>query len=365
MPSQRSPFWKLEPHTVAKHEILRRYLNAWLPILASGHRRLVYIDGFAGPGRYEDGEPGSPMVALRAILGHQHRIKAELVCVFIEEDASRKSNLEQEIAGLPLPSNVTYRVILGKFDSTITGLLDELDGSGGNLAPTFAFIDPFGWSQTPLSLVRRLLSKPRCEVLITFIYEELNRFASVPLPNDGRDDLFRTSRWREVLQLPTPGSRRDFLRDLYEHQLREVAGAKYVKSFEMINRHNATDLLLFFATNNQLGLSKMKEAMWQVDPTGTYRFSDVTNRNQPMLFDAVPDFALLRSLIHSHFRGQTVSIEDITDFVLEETPFLVTHFKRRVLGVMEGESPPALRVVKGSANRKRGGYPPGTVVQFM
>lgn len=268
MAARRPLLWKLEPHSAAKHEILHRYLNAWLPILASRHRRLVYVDGFAGPGRYRDGEPGSPIVALRAMLGHRHGTTAEIVCIFIEEDADRKANLEQEIAILSLPANIIPRVICGKFDSAVDRLLDEVDASGGKLAPTLAFIDPFGWSQTPLALVQRLLANPRCEVLITFVYEELNRFASVPLPNDPRDALFGTSRWRDVLLQSTARQRRDFLRDLYEQQLRTAARATYVRSFEMLNRHNATDLFLFFATNNQLGLRKMKEAMWQVDPTG-------------------------------------------------------------------------------------------------
>ncbi len=67
LPSTR---WKLEPHTAAKHEILRQYLNAWFPILGSQHERVVFLDGFAGPGIYEDGEPGSPIIALRTLLEH-------------------------------------------------------------------------------------------------------------------------------------------------------------------------------------------------------------------------------------------------------------------------------------------------------
>jgi len=47
--------WPIEPHTEAKHEILRYYLGAWFPILASAHRRLLYVDGFAGPREYIKG----------------------------------------------------------------------------------------------------------------------------------------------------------------------------------------------------------------------------------------------------------------------------------------------------------------------
>ena len=36
--------WEIEPHTLAKHEILRRYLGAWFPILATQNSKLIYFD---------------------------------------------------------------------------------------------------------------------------------------------------------------------------------------------------------------------------------------------------------------------------------------------------------------------------------
>lgn len=63
--------WPLEPHTSAKHEIMRRYLGGWFPILGSAHRRIVFIDGFAGPGVYDHGQHGSPVIALNTLLNHQ------------------------------------------------------------------------------------------------------------------------------------------------------------------------------------------------------------------------------------------------------------------------------------------------------
>ena len=54
--------WDLEPHTAKKREILSRYFQAWLPILARWNSRVLYIDGFAGPGEYSKGEDGSPVI---------------------------------------------------------------------------------------------------------------------------------------------------------------------------------------------------------------------------------------------------------------------------------------------------------------
>src|SRR5437868_3544213 len=58
--------WPLEPHTLGKHLVLRAYLDAWLPIMARWNGRILFIDGFAGPGEYSTGEDGSPIIALKA-----------------------------------------------------------------------------------------------------------------------------------------------------------------------------------------------------------------------------------------------------------------------------------------------------------
>ena len=65
--------WKLDPHTLGKHLVLRAYLDAWLPILGRWRRRILFIDGFAGPGEYVDGEEGSPIIALNALCEHQSK----------------------------------------------------------------------------------------------------------------------------------------------------------------------------------------------------------------------------------------------------------------------------------------------------
>jgi len=70
--------WDLEPHTEAKHEILKRYLQAWFPIMSKWNGRILYIDGFAGPGEYSNGDPGSPLIAINTAIEHELKLNAEL-----------------------------------------------------------------------------------------------------------------------------------------------------------------------------------------------------------------------------------------------------------------------------------------------
>ncbi|GIU97420.1 MAG: hypothetical protein KatS3mg013_1223 [Actinomycetota bacterium] len=181
----RSTKWRAEPHTVAKHRILEKYLQGWLPaLLLGGHPRIVIIDGFAGPGEYVGGEEGSPLIALRAYLDHAHRgrMRGELVFLFIEERRDRAQYLEQ--VALPKlgarPDNVKVSVHRGRFDETMTRALDALDEHERHLAPTFAFLDPFGFSDTPMPVTGRILRHPRSEVLVTFMIESVNRFLTHP-----------------------------------------------------------------------------------------------------------------------------------------------------------------------------------------
>ena len=60
MATPKDTLWELDPHTLGKHLVLRAYLDAWLPVMGSWQGRLLFIDGFAGPGEYEGGEEGSP-----------------------------------------------------------------------------------------------------------------------------------------------------------------------------------------------------------------------------------------------------------------------------------------------------------------
>jgi three-Cys-motif partner protein len=60
--------WEASPHTLAKLEIIERYLYLWFTIVGSNsnNQRLAYIDGFAGPGRYTNTDKSSPLIALQA-----------------------------------------------------------------------------------------------------------------------------------------------------------------------------------------------------------------------------------------------------------------------------------------------------------
>jgi len=363
MPKALGTIWNLEPHTAKEHEILRRYFEAWLPIMASWNGRVVYIDGFAGPGQYSLGEDGSPIVVLKAARDHTFPIRGELVCIFVEDDLERYRHLKKLLDGLSatLPSRIKWEAVHGRFDEHLTATLNLIGAQKKILAPAFVFIDPFGFSHTPFKTVRKVLGNSRCEVLVNFMYEEVNRFISLEEHAENFDKLFGTPEWRRVRNLSAPSQRRKAIHDIYLKQLKTCA--TYVHSFEMLNQGNSTDYFLFFATNSLKGLEKMKEAMWKVDDTGSFQFSDHYDaRGLMSLFSAQPNVAPLRNAILKTFAGRQISIERLQDWVIAETEFLPKHLKRPVLAPMEDAN--QLSVVNPAPKRRKGTFSDGTILKF-
>jgi len=365
--------WPLDEHTRAKHELLRRYLGAWFPILTYGgfHRRVLFLDGFAGPGVYADGEPGSPIIALNTLVSHRvfgELGRTEFVFMFVESDHDRCVSLDDELQAFwdrngGQPKNVRVHVIESTFADLAGELLDHMREQKKQLAPTFAFVDPFGWKGVPLALIADLLSYDRCEVLFNFMYDSVNRWVTDERPGIARHfaDLFGTGEDEHRRAAGLAGDeRKRFLRDLYAHQLRAVGGFPYVRAFELMDiDRGRTAYYLMYGTRHHRGLEVMKDAMWALDPIGGVRFSGFAG-DEAMLFEPEPDFGPLEDAIRREFSGREVSVVEIERFVIEHTDYKTTHYKKNVLKELEAND-----LIECLSDRKRRGtYPPGTVLRF-
>jgi len=358
--------WSLDPHTAAKHEILKLYLQRWFPILNSRHQRVIYVDGFCGPGRYKDGEPGSPIIVLDLAVNHVKILTGDIIFRFIDERKDRIEHLESELAKFSLPSNFNVRAVHGKFDEKLKALVDWIDQKNTDLGPTFIFIDPFGFSGVPYSLIKRALAKPRCEVLITFMVSPINRWLDhYDEKTRGHiEEIFGTT---ECFSIDRKAPNRvDLLRSIYQKQLERAAG--FVRFFEMRDRTNQVEYLLFFATNHRLGHIKMKEAMWAVNPEGEFRFSDATNPTQQVMFgDDQP--ALLWPILQDAFSGREVLTDNIQEFVEDKTAFLDKHMRATLKehedpNLSMGERILVRDVKVDGTKRRRGTFPKGVYVTF-
>src|SRR5262245_56176846 len=143
MPTPTGVTWSCDPHTLAKHDLLRRYLEAWYPILMqSPWTSATYIEGFAGPGVYKDGEPGSPIVAVDVFLRRRKYLDEgkQLRMVLVEEQAQRLDSLKIEMAKAierhgEKPPTLLFHYQRGECDKIIRPVLSRRRDDRG---PVFA-----------------------------------------------------------------------------------------------------------------------------------------------------------------------------------------------------------------------------------
>lgn len=355
----RTTVWKIEPHTQAKHEILTRYLDAWFPILASWNTRVLFIDGFAGPGAYADGQAGSPLLAIGSarkratILGD-----STVMFLFNEFDKKRYAELDARTDELDtdLPQNFHIHLRNLEFRQLASEIIE---GRGdGRLVPTFAFVDPFGWSGVPLELIANLTRDKRSELFILFSYNSLNRWIGHPDQQENMQELFGCEDYRQAEGL-TPADRKRFLAALYERQLRTVGKFDYVSQFEMIEKNGRTSYFLYHCTRSIKGLEVMRSAMWAIDQQSGCQFSDQVAGLEP-LFDGPLTFDLEERLL-GQFAGQRVPIRTVQEFVLTGTRFAPAHLKKTTLKPMQQKG-----LIEVHGDRiKRGTFPDRCEIEFL
>ena len=71
-----------------------------------------------------------------------------------------------------------------------------------------------------MTTIGRILSNPRSEVYISFMYRDINRFLAHPNFEPHLTELFGCTDWKRAQEIVDSTQKRMFLYDLYKQQLR-------------------------------------------------------------------------------------------------------------------------------------------------
>lgn len=157
-----------------KHGVLKRYLTPYISKVGhrSGKHQVAYLDGYAGPGTYDDGSPGSPALALETVEALPGR---DTRCYFIEPDNKNFARLAAEVASSPVGHRA--KPLHGTFHDCLDEVLAET-----RTMPLLALLDPFGLAPAFDDIIR-ILRRPtltrncQTEVMINFVHQGLYRNA--------------------------------------------------------------------------------------------------------------------------------------------------------------------------------------------
>lgn len=128
-------FKEKKPWSEVKDQLLGCYFKPYVQKILHTDKPLVYVDCFAGKGKFEDGNPGSPLIALDIInecLAATTMEAPDISTTFI--DLNYADDLTENLKSYP---NVI--IIDGKYEDHIKGILKDKRGSN-----VFLYIDPYG-----------------------------------------------------------------------------------------------------------------------------------------------------------------------------------------------------------------------------
>jgi len=332
--------WPQEPHTKAKHLILRAYFQSWLSIVGQKYQKIVYVDGFCGPGIYENNEPGSPILVIKSaidVLGTlnlKNNLRAGKVeLYFFDNDKSRIESLKNERSKINI-NNSQLNIIIeeGEFENKVSPIVKGLQRERalcGAINPSFFFVDPFGVKGFSLNIIGEIFKLNSSEMFLLFDIDGADRVlrawdeenAKIMLNIYGepsREELLK------IKDIPDQKQRLQKLRNLFKISLKNqrVAG---IIPFSMFDSSAKILYDLIFLTNVRTGFLKMKEAMWKVDDSGGFRFSDADHGDQLRFKFSVDHEDNLWSILIDKFHGQKVSGLDVKNFVCDKTIYLEKH----------------------------------------
>lgn len=355
MTDSQQCIYPAEPHTLAKHKILEGYLKAWMPIIASPRRRRAvrYVDGFAGAGEYTGGEPGSPLVALNVALGHVKEFTTPIRLLFVEQRKDRFEHLCRLLEPYRVKVAASSRVkwtepINGDCERVLNDLLTKAEAGEEQFGPALLFMDQFGYSQVPVALIQRVMRWESCEIFSFMNWRDLNHYLADQKKWPAITRAFGGEEWKAVMELPQ-SQKQTRLREQYEAALRSRGGVRYMCRFDMRDGNDRLLYWLFFLTNSLLGLEEMKKAMWRVDETGEFYFSD-RHTSMPRLLKGF-DQEWLAGALSEEYKSQTVPLLEVIEHVMTSTPCYRYNEALEML-----ESRQSLELLGAPADRRKGSF---------
>ncbi len=313
--------------TYLKHFFLERYLERVGFNICSFRNEFVYVDGFSGPWKSVDEkfEDTSFMIAMQELRKVRDGVAGlgkrapRIRCLFMEKDLVSFRDLKRAIDDV---TDLEVEAVHDEFEKAIPSILSFVGESF-----SLVFIDPTGWTGFGLKRITRLLKHRPGEVIITFMYDFINRRFGLDF-----DELFGGPGW-------TPEMSEGETVQLYCARVKAFGEFDYVTSTRILNpTKDRTYFHLIYGTRHWKGLLEFRnvEKSFVVEQerlrNTAKQASRVDRTGQPELFPATeigpagPSYewekasqlesakARLRSLLSLHL---SLSYEEFMPHLLE------------------------------------------------
>lgn len=341
-------------HSKAKHWIYRRYLDAFVHIIHYSGNRVIIFDGFAGQGIYKKDKSdsdqtetekdyhGSPLLALESCLTYLHnKKKCNCVLIFVEENEINyeelvknikntvekteeisDSNFADEDGKFSIKKNTTdikfyLEVNNDKFENHIDNVLKYQSDKSRLLS----IVDPFGYKVLSNPNIPKLVGVNK-EIIVTLMVKQMNQYKNSAKHLENISNALRV----DEEELKNIKSELDIAIMFGENLKKSSINPIY---FKIKNIKNCTSFMLVFISNNKKGFYEMKKTFYyksnnndDIKDLNDYEFSlykDDVNTEMQLKNNTEK----IENLLIEKFKSkENISINEIKDFIEDETPYI-------------------------------------------
>lgn len=250
-----------------KTRIVSKYFFAWSRVIVPevqrrGGDRLAFIDLFAGPGRYKDNMPTTPLRVMGSAV-KDPALSNMLVGVFNDAHEPHARSLEAAIDSIPGIEQMKFEPRVGNYEVG-PDLVRRLEAL--KLVPSLLFVDPWGYKGLSLRLITSVLRHWGSDCIVFFNYNRINSGINNPAVREHMDALFGVERAEKLREQLGPERLRPLDRERII--LNEIADAFSERGgtfflpfrFWMEDQRRISHHLLFVSKNFR-GYHLMKEIM--------------------------------------------------------------------------------------------------------
>jgi three-Cys-motif partner protein len=240
-------------HSLAKHRILRAYLERYIEIVTATSFQeelsITFVDGYAGGGKYRYGADtvlGSPLVLLQTVAAMEARLNAErpkgfrinAEFIFVDQNPLHTEFLRSEIENSPYKERLGRGIEIwtADFNERVDDLILKAKARSPRAGRAIFLLDQFGWSQVAFRSINAILGAlAKAEIFLTFSVDalidylsersfEMKAFGEIEADPGFVRELVRIKESEQV------GYRALIQNGLYEH-VQRATGARYYSPF--------------------------------------------------------------------------------------------------------------------------------------
>lgn len=338
-----------------KTRIVSKYFFAWSRVIVPevqrrGGSRLAFIDLFAGPGRYKDEMPSTPLRVLGSAV-KDPALSNMLVGIFNDAHEPHARSLEAAIDSIPGIEQLRFKPRVGNYQVG-PAIVEKLEAI--KLVPSLLFVDPWGYKGLSLRLITSVLRHWGSDCIIFFNYNRINSGINNLAVREHMDALFGVERAMKLrAQLKherlRPLDRERVILEEISDAFRERGGRFFLPfRFWMEDQRRISHHLLFVSKNFR-GYHLMKEIMApesssEAQGVPSFEYNPRDYSMHPSLWVDRPLDELEERLL-TDLNGRTLTMNQIYERHSVNKPFTKKNYKQALQslhtrGAIEAEPKP-------------------------